>query len=47
MKVRELIELLQSVKTEKEIKMDAELDHYLRIDDIIYNDHEDCYVLRF
>jgi hypothetical protein len=47
MKVKELKELLESFcDEEKEIKIDAELDIYLNIEDISINDDEDCYLLK-
>lgn len=48
MTVKELKRLLEDYCDEnKEIKMDAEVDTYLRIDTIAYNEYEDCYILKF
>ena len=47
MKVRELEKLLiQCNHKEKEVKVDALLDEYLRVDSIVYNDKDECYVLK-
>ena len=45
MTVKELKNWLNFLKEDKEIKMDAGIDFYLEIDEIIESTEENCYVL--